>query len=140
MYNTKQDINHSESVFNYFFVYHFLRTVATTTNEEKCDFVPRETCLKAMTKQLEFFGKHQDERYQYKADGVFRLFDDRKQMEILLLETSNVFECRDRGKIGFDHYKGIFGTIVMLKTIADYFRYATTAEFEKIKVFFVQAA
>ncbi|ORY97066.1 hypothetical protein BCR42DRAFT_430472 [Absidia repens] len=140
MYNVKQDVNHSESVFNYIFVYPFLRAVAAAINEDMCDFVPGETYLKAMTKQLESVGKHLDDRFQYKADGVFRLFNDRKQLEIMLLETSNAFECRDKGKISFDHHKGVFGTVAMLKTIADYYSYATTDQFAKIKVFFIQAA
>ncbi|CAO3588646.1 unnamed protein product [Absidia cylindrospora] len=43
--NTKQDINHSESVF----VYPFLRTVAAGTNQDLCDFGPGERLTVVLT-------------------------------------------------------------------------------------------
>ncbi|CAO3588645.1 unnamed protein product [Absidia cylindrospora] len=45
MYNTKQDINHSESVF----VYPFLRAVAAGTNQDLCDFGPGERLTVVLT-------------------------------------------------------------------------------------------
>ncbi|KAG0178033.1 hypothetical protein DFQ28_004582 [Apophysomyces sp. BC1034] len=91
----------------------------------------QNTGIKACTKPT-------DDRYQYKADGVLRLFG-RKQLEILLLEASNEFGCHDKGKICFD-LKATFGGVAMLKTIADYYPYASVAEFGKVKVFFLHAA
>ncbi|CAO3588644.1 unnamed protein product [Absidia cylindrospora] len=43
-------------------------------------------------------------------------------------------------KTSFDHHKGVFGTVAMLKTVSGYYPYATTDEFGKVKVCFVQAA
>ncbi|ORE05636.1 hypothetical protein BCV72DRAFT_330383, partial [Rhizopus microsporus var. microsporus] len=37
----------------------------------------------------------------------------------LLLETSSCFGCNDRSKISFDHHKGSFGVLSMLKTTVD---------------------
>jgi hypothetical protein len=42
-----------------------------------------------------------------------------KEIEVLLLETSGHFANTDRPKVSFDHHKGLFGALSMLKYIAD---------------------
>ncbi|KAI8331866.1 hypothetical protein BC941DRAFT_463057 [Chlamydoabsidia padenii] len=128
MYKGEHDLTDNESLFNHTFIYPYLVAVAAAS-VSGYDFVPGETYLKSMTKQLVSIDKHKDERYQYKADGVFRLFE-KKDLEILLLETSSSFVCRDKIKFSFDHHKSSFGAMAMLKSITDY----------KIKAFFVHAA
>lgn len=62
-----------------------------------------------------------------------------KRLEILLLETSHHFGSTNQPKSKFDHHKGLFGALAMLKTIADEYQYGSFARFEKIKVYFVHA-
>ncbi|ORE06183.1 hypothetical protein BCV72DRAFT_207877, partial [Rhizopus microsporus var. microsporus] len=59
-----------------------------------------------------------------------------KQSEILLLETSVSFGNTEKVKINFDHHKGTFGCLTMLKVLADEFFYASEEAFKKLKSFF----
>lgn len=43
-------------------------------------------------------------------------------------------------KMNFDHHKGMFAVLSMLKTIADELKYASLDVFQKVKIFFVHAA
>ncbi|ORZ19905.1 hypothetical protein BCR42DRAFT_371771 [Absidia repens] len=143
MYKPRHDLTDGEAIFNHtgtlsVFDGSFFDAVAAA-NVSGCGFLPGETTLNSMTQQLENVGRHKDDRYQYKADGVFRLLD-KKKLEILLLETSSGFGCRDKVKISFDHHKGAFGAVAMLKSTADQYPYASVSRFRKIKVFFVHAA
>lgn len=40
-------------------------------------------------------------------------------MELLLLEISNAYNNASTKKINFDFHKGMYGSVAMLKTIAD---------------------
>jgi hypothetical protein len=42
-----------------------------------------------------------------------------KELELLVLETSSNFIWKEKPKVSFDHYKGLFGALAMLKRIAD---------------------
>lgn len=75
----------------------------------------------------------------YLADGIVKLFG-LKDHKILLLETSNYFGYIEKSKISFDHHKGLFGTLAMLKNITDELQFASMETFCKCKVFFVHAA
>ena len=92
-----------------------------------------------MSTQLDSVGLNRDDAGQYKADGVIKLYGIHC-LEILLLETSFHFGCTDRSKVSFDHHKGLFGALSMLKTIADTFCFASIEQFGQMKVFFVHAA
>lgn len=72
-----------------------------------------------------------DDRNMYKADGLIRMY-----LEILLLETSHHFGSTDHRKSKFDHHKGLFGSLSVLKTIADEYQYASLQTFKTVKVFF----
>jgi hypothetical protein len=50
------------------------------------------------------------------------------------------FGCTDKSKICFDHHKGLFGLLAMLKSIADVYHEGTMETFRSIKVFFIHAA
>ncbi|KAG1164837.1 hypothetical protein G6F46_002321 [Rhizopus delemar] len=63
-----------------------------------------------------------------------------KEIEILLLETSGSFNNKDKVKINFDHHKGMFGSLAILKTIADEFYFTSADTFKTLKVFFLHAA
>ncbi|KAL9538744.1 hypothetical protein MBANPS3_010706 [Mucor bainieri] len=139
IYTTKQKLEARECVFNDFLIYPFLKCLAALVREtiDDCiaEFVVGETPLESMKKQL----VEEDESSLYLADGLIKLFG-LKEVEIVLLETSSHFGCTDSAKIAFDHHKGMYGTLAMLKSIADAFYLGKAETFAKIKVFFVQAA
>lgn len=143
MYKTNQNIKEFEATFNDLYVYPQLKVVANalfeTRQKSKSGFTASEIPLEVMSTQLDSVGLYRDDVRQYKADGKIMLHGiDR--LKILLLETSSHFGCNDRPKISFDHHKGIFGALSMLKTIADTFCFASIEQFGKLRVFFTQAA
>ncbi|EIE81514.1 hypothetical protein RO3G_06219 [Rhizopus delemar RA 99-880] len=73
------------------------------------------------------------------TDGLIKLYD-LKQLEILLLGTSGSFGNTDMVKIYFDHHKGTFRCLAMLKVLADEFFYASEEIFKKLKIFFLHAS
>lgn len=95
--------------------------------------------LKSMSRQLKTFNLSIDDKNQYKSDGLIKLFGF-KELELLLLETSGCLINKDKNKINFDHHKGMFGTLAMLKCIADDYAFASIEHFTKVKVFFLHAA
>ncbi|KAG1047906.1 hypothetical protein G6F43_009672 [Rhizopus delemar] len=106
-------------------------------NDYEPYFVPGEEELVAMTVQLKRMGVMVNKRQIYRADGVVRLAAI-KDLEVVVLETAGPFGSDDRSKIAFDNSKGMFALLAMLKTIADMFKYASTDEFKKLKLYFVQ--
>ena len=92
-----------------------------------------------MTKQLKANGLYKNDKFQYKADGLVKMYGV-SNLEILLLETSYHFGSKDKCKAAFDHHKGLFGSLAMLKPIADCFSLGTMETFKKVKVFFAHAA
>ncbi|ORE08036.1 hypothetical protein BCV72DRAFT_304060 [Rhizopus microsporus var. microsporus] len=92
-----------------------------------------------MAKQLKILELHKEENHSYLADGIVKLYGP-KDLEVLLLETSSSFASIDRAKYLFDHHKGFFGTLSMLKLTADKFHKASIETFCKSKVLFVHAA
>jgi hypothetical protein len=137
-HESHQDICASEEAFKQLFVEPFLVPLATSL-EAQGDYINGEAYLKAMTTQLKNNGAYIDDRYQYKADGIIRLYGVR-EMEILLLEVSHEFGNKNDVKHRFDHHKGVYGAPAMSKTIADEFPYASLDIFKNIKVSFTQAA
>ncbi|KAG1176736.1 hypothetical protein G6F46_002079 [Rhizopus delemar] len=142
-HTSRLDIKEGESTFNSLFIYPFLKAVADAVAMEmagsRTDFLPGEVNLKAMSEQLKELGNIQDDRDRYMADGIVRLYGY-KSLEVVLLETSRHFGCTDKAKICFDHHKGLFGLLAMLKSIADVYHEGTMKTFRCVKVFFVHAA
>lgn len=95
--------------------------------------------MESTKKQLKALGLQDNDKSQYKADGLIKLYGI-KNLEVLLLETSGSFNNSDKVKINFDHHKGTFGSLAMLKTVADGFCFASVETFKKLKVFFVHAS
>jgi hypothetical protein len=119
-------------------VYPFLKAVANAVaNTKSCDaeFRVGETPLESMTRQL----NANDDATLYYADGIITLYG-MEELEVLLLETSSFFGSTKNNKRCFDHHKGLFGSLSMLKTIADEYYLGTIETFSKIKIVFVQAA
>ncbi|RCH92266.1 hypothetical protein CU097_012392 [Rhizopus azygosporus] len=92
-----------------------------------------------MSKQLKLSGQQEDDRNCYKADGVFRLLK-LCNIEVLLLEASGAYGSTDKTKKPFDHHKGMFDMLPMLKSTLDEFRYASVEIFDEVKVLFIHAA
>lgn len=115
--------------------------MARSVKDHKCkaDFIHGEAYLDSMTKQLKSLGCYINDKFQYKADSLIKLYGIKK-LEILLLETSGSLNNTDKVKINFDHHKGTFRSLALLKCIADGFSFASVEKFKKVKVFFVHAA
>ncbi|CEG68183.1 hypothetical protein RMATCC62417_04495 [Rhizopus microsporus] len=77
--------------------------------------------------------------HTYLADGILKLYG-LKSVELLLLEASGCYGSSNRAKISYDHHKGFFGGIAMLKLIADQFPLTSSETFSKVKIFFVHGA
>lgn len=92
-----------------------------------------------MGEQLKTLPLYKEDSHIYLADGIIKL-NGVKNIKILLLETLSCFGSIDRSKIAFDHHKGLFGALAMLKSIADEFPMASMEAFQKCKVFFVHGA
>ncbi|KAG2206736.1 hypothetical protein INT47_003678 [Mucor saturninus] len=84
-----------------------------------------------MTTQLKSTRNSEDQRKIYKADGVVRTTG---ALEILLLETAGPFGHINLPKLSFDNIKGMFGSIPMIKTLADKYRYCSKSKFRKLVV------
>lgn len=97
-------------------------------------FYSGEIELKAMTVQLKDQGITV-ERLRYNADGTI-LFN-RIPTEILLSEVSSAFAENNKAKTSFDHYKAMFGLLMMLKTIARRHKYASFNSFKHLGVHFI---
>ncbi|KAI9027405.1 hypothetical protein CLU79DRAFT_885243 [Phycomyces nitens] len=141
LYKSKQDLTSNESVFSHLLVYRFMDSVAISIqNNHDCgsDFIPREVYLSVVKKRLRDIGSYKGDRFQYKADGIIKMINIRG-LELLLVETSGPYGSIDKTKSNFDHHKWTFGTLAMLKTIADEFNYAEISVFANTKVFFVYA-
>ncbi|KAG1489126.1 hypothetical protein G6F48_011629 [Rhizopus delemar] len=142
-HTTTIDIKDGEATFNSLFIYPFLEAVTTWLKESedwcKAGFRHGETPLVSMGEQLKTLPLYKEDSHIYLADGIIKL-NGVKNIEILLLETSGCFGSIDRSKIAFDHHKGLFGALTMLKNIADEFPMASMEVFQKCKVFFVHGA
>ncbi|KAI8363934.1 hypothetical protein BD560DRAFT_473605 [Blakeslea trispora] len=95
-------------------------------------------CSFLKKRQLKQKGQFKDGRFCYNADGVIRL-QDFHDIEVCVVEVSGVFKNTDITKINFDHHKGMFAVLSMLKTIADELKYASLDVFQTVKIFFVHA-
>lgn len=82
---------------------------------------------------------HKDDRNHYNADGIVRLAG-LNDLEVSLLGTSGELRNEDKIKINFDHHKGSFGALAMLKTLADTYKYGTVEDFSKVKILYIHAA
>lgn len=71
--------------------------------------------------------------YKYNADGTLRVND---------LSANEILGYSDAGKTSFDHYKGMFGMLAMIRTMAQLYNEATFNTFNtftKTKIHFLHA-
>lgn len=117
-HTTYKDIHDGETECNGLFLFPFLKAVAAELGAAKTDFCYGEICLEAMSTQLKALNMMVDGCNKHNADGLIRMYGY-KNLEILLLKTSSYFGCSDHSKSKFDYHKGLFGSLAMIKTIAD---------------------
>lgn len=79
-------------------------------------FIEGQAVLTGMGGQLRESCGVVDEKSQYKSDGLLKLYEY-KDLEILLLETSGLFNNTDKVEVNFDHHKGFYGILAMLKIL-----------------------
>ncbi|EIE81633.1 hypothetical protein RO3G_06338 [Rhizopus delemar RA 99-880] len=113
-YASHVDYNSTECAFNQLFIWPYLDIIAKSIKADGCDsdFVQGQPILESMTQQLKAVNLYVDDKNQYKSDGLVK----------------------------FDHHKGIYGALAMLKCIVDDCLYASIETFTKVKVFFLHAA
>ncbi|KAI8359802.1 hypothetical protein BD560DRAFT_405287 [Blakeslea trispora] len=139
LYSAIQAIDDGEAMFNDMLIYPFLKAVCIANDLGAPQFKVGETRLRAMSRKKSEAEIESDESTLYKADGIISLYGF-SRLEILLLETSGHFGSTDNCKISFDHHKGLFGSLSMLKAIADHYSHGSLKIFKNVKVFFVHAA
>ncbi|KAG1144359.1 hypothetical protein G6F37_007464 [Rhizopus arrhizus] len=139
LYSTIQNIEDGEAMFNDILLYPFLKAVCVASNAGVPQFKVGETQLRAMSKKTNESEIESDESTLYKADGIISLYSFNR-LEVLLLETSGHFDSSDNSKSSFDHHKGLFGALSMIKAIADNYSFGSLETFKNVKVFFVHAA
>lgn len=74
----------------------------------------------------------------YLADGVLRLAQY-QNIEVCLLETSKAMKKAGKSKISFDHHKGMFGLLAMMKRLAHHYELASYETLSNVKIFFLHA-
>ncbi|CAO3666788.1 unnamed protein product [Rhizopus stolonifer] len=123
--------------FNQLLIWPYLEIIVMSvqTSDCKSGFESGQPHLNCMNSQLKANGIHFDEKSFYKSDGLIRVYGI-KQLELLVLETSGHFGNTGKVKVNFDHHKGMFGLLAMLKCIVDEFHFAAVEIFCKVKVFF----
>ncbi|CEG78388.1 hypothetical protein RMATCC62417_13005 [Rhizopus microsporus] len=127
-----------EATFNNLLIFPFHKAAAITVGEETnsgAQFKMGGVALTAMKRQTKGDGNASI----YLAGGIIKLYG-LCELEVLLLETSSHFGCEDKAKSSFDHHKGLFGGVSMLKTIADEPSYGLIEAFSKLKALFVHAS
>lgn len=117
-------------------IYPFLEAIATYLKDSiawtEAGFRRGEAQLQAMNKQLKTLPLYDGESHIYLVDGILKLYG-MNDIELFLLETSGPFANTEKPKIAFDHHKGLFGALAMLKTVADMFPLAIIDAFKKSK-------
>lgn len=119
-------------------IYPFLKAAANAVASVKScctEFQLGETPLRLMAKHL----TDNDHSTIYYADGIITMYG-MEELEVLLLETSSSFGSRKNDKKCFDYHKGLFGSLSMIKTVADEYYLGSIEQFSKVKIIFVQAA
>lgn len=113
-------------------IFPMLQSLARSMNDIR--FLPGETRLKAVTKELDYL--FHDSNHYYNADGI--LSCKSHGVEVALLEVTGKLSTEDKPKETKDYIKAGYGVISMLHTIGRSYRYSDFEIFKKLAVFFVQ--
>lgn len=131
-YQSSADPKHNGSVFSNRLIMPFLEMIASHLsdyNDFQVTCFPAEEPLLSMTNCL----KETNRTYIYLADSIFRLCS-LHNIEFLLLKVSGAFLNNDQTKIDFYHHKSMFGSLSILQTIAEQFKFGTIEDFKNIDI------
>ncbi|GAA5811080.1 hypothetical protein MFLAVUS_004509 [Mucor flavus] len=138
-YNSEADLTARRdlmaSIFNIFSNLYDGASETLSSSESCLRYYIIDPLLQACNKYLKDHQGITDKRLKYNADGTI-LFN-RISTEILLSEVSSAFAENSKAKTSFDHYKAMFGLLMMLKTIARKYKYANFNTFKGLKVHFI---
>ncbi|KAL7315306.1 hypothetical protein PS15m_006768 [Mucor circinelloides] len=129
--STIQDIADGEAMFKDILLHPFLKAVCVASVAGVPQFKVDETLLRAISKRANESEIDNDESTLYIADGIISLYDFNK-VEVLLLETSGRFGSLNNSKSSFDHHKGLFGSLSMLKVTAGNYPFRSLETFKKM--------
>ncbi|KAL7322040.1 hypothetical protein PS15p_212131 [Mucor circinelloides] len=130
--STIQDIADGEAMFKDILLHPFLKAVCVASVAGVPQFKVDETLLRAISKRANESEIDNDESTLYIADGIISLYDFNK-VEVLLLETSGRFGSLNNSKSSFDHHKGLFGSLSMLKVTAEQTYTINTASNQRVE-------
>lgn len=127
----KPSITYSEAAYNDCFVLGLVNVLLDEFDNHEMSpfFLPGEEELITKTTQIKTLKTKVDHRKVYKADGIVH---DKNDLELLFLETAGAFKKNDVRKAVFDNGKGMFALLVMLKTLADNYAFASCESFKNL--------
>ncbi|KAG0162170.1 hypothetical protein DFQ30_002897, partial [Apophysomyces sp. BC1015] len=102
------------------------------------EFFPGEVYLQSTAYQIKQIVDYDGTMSAYKADGIIRL-KGIKNFEIFLCETSGGLLQGSERKRTYDSHKGMFGMVVMMKTLVDTFHFASMDAISAVNLYIVQA-
>ncbi|OBZ82077.1 hypothetical protein A0J61_09872 [Choanephora cucurbitarum] len=108
----------NESMFNHMAIWPILSLAI----DDRTSFLPGEIELSASSKN-------------YNADALIKY----GEVEVCVLETSGRYKLEDNARFGYDHVKGAFALLSMIKAIYKKYRFATKETAVELRVHFVHA-
>lgn len=103
-------------------------------NTDLLEFLPGEVFLQSMADKLkQVVGESPS---TYKADGIIRL-KDAHNLDLVLFETSGALSRGSKRKKTFDFYKGMFGVISMIKSLADAYNFGSLKALSAVNIYFI---
>ncbi|KAF7724537.1 hypothetical protein EC973_000914 [Apophysomyces ossiformis] len=127
-------IQESEFLYKYKVLWPLLELVASTASSEReVLMTPGETPLLAMNSDNK--GK-EDNRCVFNVDGTLRV-DTLDKAEMLTLEVTGAYGFKDRSRCGYDHVKGAFSCLAMLRKLAHAYYAAGFEIFSKLRMYFL---
>lgn len=136
LYSGVVDPSHSETSWNQAVLWPVMIACTRYIRREdqaNMTFVPGEEELYAMTT-----AGPAESGAPYYADGVMRM-TQKNNIEICLLETSRAQKKASNSKISFDHHKGMFALLSMLKRVATTYNLATYKQLSNLELLFLHA-
>ena len=115
-------VEKAETTFNYRIIWPIIDAVVDMMDDE-VTFLPGELNLKSFD----------DLDMEYKADGAGFV----KNHEILLLETSGAYGNTSAPRWAYNHVKGTFGTLSMLRALVRKYSFASMELLQRCRIWFM---
>lgn len=78
----------------------------------------------------------EDNIYGFNVDRSLRV-QNIDSVEILILETTGAYGYRNRTRAGYDHVKGVFNSLAMLRRLVKSYHRARISASSKIRLYFL---